>query len=1815
MSKTIDQKVVEMQFDNKQFERNVSTTMSSIDKLKQSLNFNGASKGFENVEKAARSCDVSPLGTAVEAVRVKFSALEVMAVTALANITNSAVNAGKRIISALTLDPILTGFQEYETQINAVQTILANTESKGTTLSQVNAALAELNTYADQTIYNFTEMTRNIGTFTAAGVELDTAVSSIKGIANLAAVSGSNAQQASTAMYQLSQAIAAGKVQLMDWNSVVNAGMGGELFQNALKRTAEHFGYNVDAMIEKYGSFRESLTQGGWLTTEVLTETLTQLSGAYTEADLIAQGYTEEQARDIAQLAKTAVDAATKVKTFTQLWDTLKEAAQSGWTETWEILIGDFEEAKDLLTELSETFGEIIGKSADARNALLYDALASNWKKVSDEITEAGLSVDDFKDKIMQIAEKEGIDLDSIIAEYGTLEAAFKNGALSSDLMNKALEKMIGTSEQIAKKMADLRGELKTNDDIIKALTKAGYEYSDIQELITKNTNGETISLNDLSDAQLKSIGYTAEQIQSIRELSKYSELASGSIKEFIDNIAVPQGREMLIDSLRVSLRSLISIFETVGQAWRDVFPPMTSDQLLGIIQSIKDFTLAMRPTEETLNKLQRTFRGLFSVLSLVRKAFSAIISPVGDFLGSILGLGGGLLDTTAAIGDWITAIDKGASSGEIFASMSSAISSGLEVVLSAIRSVINGMDGFGGIVSSVFGGVLDVLGQVVGFIKDNISIGDLFAGLAGGGIFVAFKKLGSLFDKVKEIFESFGESSGSIKESFTGVLDSVHESLSNFSQGIQVASLVGIATAVTLLSSSLKKISEIEPAAIAYSLVTIKLLLMSLNSGFKGLTKTLSQFNSKGTIKASVAMIAMAGAINLLADAMVTLSDLSLGEVAKGLIGVAGGMAAMVAAMKVLNGAKVNLSTSVAMLALAQACKMLSEALVGFADLSWDEIVRGLTGMGGALAEVTVVMSVLSKLGGFKSVLGSLGILITVQSLAQLAEALKSFGGMRWDEIGRGLSGMGGALAEVGLVTGVLGKLAGFSSIFASGAILIVVQGLSELADALKSFGGMAWDEIGRGLTGMGGALAEVGVVTGALGKIAGFSSIFASGAIFIVIQGLGELANAFKSFGDMAWDEIGRGLVGMGGALAEVGVISGALGKLAGFSGLLGSGSLLIAIQGLGKLADALVKFGGMQWDEIGRGLVGMGGALVELGVISTLLGKLGGFGALVGSGSLLLGVQGLGKLADAFAKFGSMDWDEIGRGLAAMGGALAEVALGGLLSTFSGFGAGAIAEMAEPLGQLAESVKKWIGVTVPEGLGDQLASLAGGVKAFNFSGWGADSIATISTPLGAMADSVKKWSDVSIPENLNTQLTSLATGVSAFNFSGWGADAIAALAAPLGTLSDSVKKWSSVSIPDDLGTTLSGLASGVESFSFAFLGGWSISSLIEPLSSLADVMVKWNDVKIPEGIDSDLQSLADGVGAFNFSFFGGWSIGSVVEPLSELADAVSKWNGIDITGIGTGLSELATGLSAIGEVGVSGLISSLEGAATSAVNSINNIINGIQSAITSNAPRIETAFRTVIDGSIQMIHSKSPEFKMASELLMTQFTLGVQSKTSEVQNAFTATLSSVNQTIRSNYQLFYNAGGYLVDGFCAGMQGNMYKVTAKAREMANSAYNAAMAALDAHSPSRLFEKVGTYVPDGFAIGIVKRQKVVSESATAMSEAAINSTKKVLAKIGDYVDDKMNTKPVIRPVLDLSDVQSKMGALNSVFARRQVSAISATVGSNDNVHPLQPEASSSGVKYQFVQNNYSPKALSRVEIYRQTKNQFSAFERVVKA
>jgi tape measure domain-containing protein len=1486
---SIDERVVKMRLDNSQFEQGIGKTSSLLGKLKQALNLDKSVESINNVDKAVSGVSFNPLTSGLQGVQSGFNAMGAVAFSVLNRMTNAAIDAGKSITNALTAS-VRDGFAEYETQMNAVQTILANTQSKGSTIDDVNSALDTLNTYADKTIYNFTEMTRNIGTFTAAGVDLQTSVDSIKGIANLAAVSGSSSAQASQAMYQLSQAIAAGKVQLMDWNSVVNAGMGGEVFQNALKRTAENFGTDVDGMIQKYGSFRESLTQGGWLTTDVLTETLKQLSGAYTEADLVSQGYTEEQAKQIIQLANTAEGAATDVKTFSQLIDTTKEALASGWTNTFEIIFGDFEEAKELWSGVADVISDVVNRSSESRNNLLQ-----GWKDLG--------------------------------------------------------------------------------------------------------------------------------------------------------------GRTELIKGLSNVFESLGKVLSTVGNAFRKVFPPTTSRQLMDITEAFTSFTESLIPSESTLNKIGRVAEGVFSIFDIgvqaVKAVGEAIATAFGsDSMGSLLD---NLLDIAAGFGDWLVGLDNSIKQFGIFEGAAKGVGTAVSGVLGLFSSFTGGISSMGSAIGSIASTVGDALGgafervknvisDVLTWITDNISGGDIFAGLAGGGIFLAAQKIGGAFDTIKETVEDlFGNGAEKLKSGagvFDEILGSLQESLNAFTGSVKAFTLVEIAGSIALLVDSMEKIAALSGGEVVGGVSAIGGLMTELNISLKSITKTMKDVKTTDLIKTGAALVEFAKAVDMLANAMSTIGKLDWDEIAKGLTGMGGAMAELVAAAKGLSYAKVDLKTAGSLIAMAQAVKMVADPLKKLGSMSWDqvgkglsamggaltemgtvtgllgrfgkhnisasvsmvitakslgdiadafgsfssydwgEIGRGLTAMGGALGEVGLVTGALGKIAGFSGILGGGSIFITVQSLGDIAKVFGEFTQYDWGEIGRGLTAMGGALGEVGLVTGALGKLAGFSGIIGGGSILITAQSLGDIASAFGSFTQYDWGEIGRGLTAMGGALTEVGVVSGALGKLAGLSGIIGSGSIVLTAQGLGDIAKAFNSFSQYSWDEIGRGLVAMGGALGEVAVVSGALGKLAGLSGLIGAGTINLTVQGLDEIAQAFNSFSQYSWDEIGRGLVAMGGAMGEVAAISGATGALTGIAGLMGAGTITLASQGLIDLATAFGKFAEFNWDEIGRGLTAMGAAMGETALGGLLNTFSGFGAGAIEKMAAPLGTLADSIKKWEGVAVPNDLADQLGRIADGVGKFTLAGWGGDTIANIAQPMNALTDAVAKWSTIEFPTDIATQLGSLANGVEAFTMAFAGGWSLNAVVGPLGTLADSVKKWDGVEVPGGIQGNLTALANGVKAFTLAFAGGWSIDAVIGPLGQLPGAVKKWNGVEVPGGIQGDLTALANGVKAFSLAFVGGWSLSAINEPLGQLAGAVKKWDGVEVPGgIQGNLTALANGVKAFVGSGSFGVAIEPVGQLAGEVKKWNGVEvpGGIQGNLTALANGVK-AFTGIGSGIAESMSSVS-------------------------------------------------------------------------------------------------------------------------------------------------------------------------------------------------------------------------------------------------
>ena len=1223
MSTTIDERVVEMRFDNKQFESNVQTSLSTLDRLKKSLNLSGAAKGFDEIDSASKKVNMNGLANAVESVRLKFSALEVMAVTALANITNSALNAGKRIVSALTIDPIKTGFQEYETQIGAVQTILANTQHEGTNLQQINRALDELNTYADKTIYNFTEMTRNIGTFTAAGVNLQTSVDSIKGIANLAAVSGSTSQQASTAMYQLSQALAAGKVSLMDWNSVVNAGMGGKVFQDALVRTSELLGTGAKNAINMYGSFRESLTKGEWLTTEVLTETLKQFAGAYSEADLIQQGFSESQAKEIAQMAKTAEEAATKVKTFTQLWDTLKESAQSGWTATWEILIGDFEEAKDLLSEVSETIGNVIGEAAQARNDLLSGGLSSGWKQLLNQgiADEAG-----YIESIQEVARKSGDAFDKMVADSDNF----------SDALKKGLQEGVISSDTLSDAVHNLRDKM-----------------------------------TGMSQEERKAAGYTSEMVEQIEKLDEGIKNGSVSMDEFTEKILKPSGRENLIQSIWNAAKGLMSVIAPIKEAFRDIFPPMTSEQLYAFTEALRNLTERMKLSETTSENLKRTFKGLFAVLDIIKQAVTAVFNAVGSLLGGVGDLGAGILGVTGTFGDWLVKLDEFIKQGDVFNKVLGTIVSVIKTVATAIRDFVKVVaekiafpgfelfhsllerlhtrmsqigDAAGGMKSSVSsafeamgntlancqfmqllqaiwdavkaiaGGIADAMGKVGSSLIDSIGnadfsgVIDLLNGISFGAIAVGITKF---VGAIKEQLDSIG----SIKESFIGILDSVRGCFEAYQSQLQAGTLLKIASAIAILVASLVTLSLIDSAKLSAALGAITVLFADLMASMAVFNKISGQ--ASGVIRSTTAMLAISTSVLILASALKKLGDLDAKQLATGLTGVVGLTATMIVAAKSLSkGGPTIIKGASQMVIFAAAIKVLASACEDLSALDWEELAKGLVGVGVLLAEVSLFMNT-AKFSG-QSVTTATGIVILSGAIKILASACEDFAQMNWGEIGRGLTSIGIVLAEIVAFTRLTGNA---QHVIATSAALIGIgAAMKILAAAVKDFSAMNWSELAVGLVGMAGALTAVTIAVNFMPK----NMIAIGTGLIAVSTALLIMASALENMGGMEWNEIAKGLVALGGSLGIM-----AVGLRAMTGTVSGSAAMLVAATALAILTPVLSILGAMSWTAIVKGLVSLAGAFTVIGVagavltplVPTILG-LSGAMALIGVAVLGLG-----------------------------------------------------------------------------------------------------------------------------------------------------------------------------------------------------------------------------------------------------------------------------------------------------------------------------------------------------------------------------------------------------------------------------------------------------------------------------------------------------------------------------------------------------------------------------------------------------------------
>lgn len=1115
MSKEVDERVVEMRFNNALFENKVQQTMRSLTALNEKLMFKGAKKGFEKVSDASEKVKFNALLNALDNLSQKFSAVEVIGVTALMRITNQAVDAGERLVKALSLDPIISGFQEYETQINAVQTILANTSSKGTTLDQVNAALDELNHYADLTIYNFTEMTRNIGTFTAAGVDLNTSVSAIKGIANLAAVSGSTSQQASTAMYQLSQALASGTVKLQDWNSVVNAGMGGQVFQDALKETARVHGIAIDSMIKKEGSFRETLSKG-WLTSSILTETLQKFTGDLNEETLKSIGYTDEQIKKIMEMGKTANDAATKVKTFSQLKDTLTEALQSGWTQTWQTIIGDFEEAKELFTRFSDVFSDLINKSSEARNTVLAGGLNTGWQQLS---TALGDSADFYSQMLEKVMLANGSISQKQIDDAGSFVKALQQGGVSAEQLQNGLKESY--------KQLSVLGAL--SDDALKA--------------------------KKLDPAQVRSLAKSFEEVnQKVADGSLDLDIYSKKIGEL-------SGREHLIESIWNVFEALEKVVEPVARAWQKIFSPITADQIYNIAKSIDEFTAKLSISDETADKIERTFSGIFAVLNVWKNVLLTVGKVLGEVFNAVSPLAGGFLSITASLGDCLVEMANAVNNSKTFKTT-------LDGIHWIIGKVSEGMQTFAGVLTDVSNNVsvvfdpLKTLGEwfenFISFITPKLKwladkIGEIFEEL-GSGASGAFGNLNGnalwgfanagmiagLIAGIKGFLEAFKDIGSTVKDTIGGVaelLNKLGEAVTAWKNNKNAETLKTISTAVAILAGSLVVLSMVKPERLAASTGAMIALFAELLVALAIYDEIAKKTKKVG--KGTSSMVVMAAGVLILTSALKKISEIETEKLLTSVIALGAVMAELVAAQVAISKwAKDGAKHAMSMLAMAAAVRVLAEAVEQLADLGWDGIEKGLIAVAGLLAEVAA-FSGLSNFGGLTAG-KAVGILILAAALSVLEKSVSAFSKMPVDELQNGIGVLGAILGEIAVFSMLSNPAEHVLS--TATALTILSGGLLILSNALANLGGMTLGQIGVALAAMAGGLIEMGValtlVKGSLGSATSF---------LIMSVVLNALVSPLKSLGEMSLEEIGHGLLAVGGALGIFAIAVGTM-SLAG-------------------------------------------------------------------------------------------------------------------------------------------------------------------------------------------------------------------------------------------------------------------------------------------------------------------------------------------------------------------------------------------------------------------------------------------------------------------------------------------------------------------------------------------------------------------------------------------------------------------------------------------------------------------------------------------
>ena len=1248
MSTHIEHEVVSMQFDNKHFESNVRTSLRTLDKLKDSLKLHDAAKGFENISTAAKKVDLHPLSNAVDKVGLKFNALYTIADQALRNIVTRVQHYAERMVAMFTIDPVKTGFSEYELKMGSIQTIMAST---GESLETVNGYLEELNAYSDKTIYSFSDMTTNIGKFTNAGVKLEDAVMAIQGIANVAAVSGANANEASRAMYNFAQALSAGYVKLLDWKSIELANMATVEFKTQLLEAAVAAGTLTKAADGTYKTlngtvvtatknFNESLADQ-WMTTEVLINTL----GDYAD--------------ETTEIGKKASQAATEVKTFTQMMDTLKETAQSGWAQTWELIFGDFEEGKSLWTSINNVLSGLIDKTSKWRNDLLRGALDnSGWDKMIGVVKDAKIEVSEFEEEIKKLAKEHDIDIDAIIEEYGSLEAAVQACKIPVDLLKKAFDNLF-------------RGTDSDGDGFKEYVVKEGDTLSELAE--KWGTSVEEIMLLNkfITDPDMILTGWVLKIPGAIEETGDAAKESRNYVEEFVDalnGVGKMGGRELLIESFANLWSAIKKIVKPIRNAFRDIFEPLKSEQIYSVIERFNKFTHDLDyhlGRHGIKGKLYDTFKGVFSLVSIIGKIIGGGLKLGWKvFTGILDNFGLSVLDFTAGIGKAITKLNEWIDSG---------IDKGVDWLIGAVKWLYN-LPGVQKIIES-FTDAWSKLRKIIsvgwGNLKDWWSELDFSEGISLDGIKKAFTSFytdvvvpmfGGLIEKLKKFGSTVKTESGkiwsSIKEWWSGLklfddfsFENVKKTFVDFYTKV-IKPLFEKEDGTTIFDGFLDNIKKFANAVLSWfgdrgvDLIAVKDKIIGFVSGIVDYFK-----EHKGSLVSLVSLISVFWLVKKALDvaklfgnsiSFLTNISESFENIGKKLQG-----SLRAAAIKSVAEAIAILAASITVLAFIPAGKLWG-AIGAMTVIS--VILVGVFALSSLIANKLGTADLAKFAGSMLAVSGALMIFALAANVIGTVEdeALKKTAGV--------LLGFVAMIGALMILSGIAGPNS--SKIFQSGSMLLGLGAfLILLSVAIKRFGEMDPTTLSRGLFAVTVLLAEsmlIMIATNKLAKVGKKQSVIKTGGLFASLGiALLTMAGVVSILGNMSTEALVKGLIAVTLIIFLLAGVMTATNKLARYNkdvtGIVNIGGLFAGIgAALLMIAGAVAIFGHMDTSTLVKGGVAIAvflGLMVGIMAATNLLAVTGANKQFAKVGGTIMAMSaGLILIAASVALLSLIDKDDL-------------------------------------------------------------------------------------------------------------------------------------------------------------------------------------------------------------------------------------------------------------------------------------------------------------------------------------------------------------------------------------------------------------------------------------------------------------------------------------------------------------------------------------------------------------------------------------------